>query len=92
MSVTFSEQGKRKIIEGMLAMPDSPFWETNEGEILAKYDDIRIGRTDDGRLSVELAYHGKSVLTMYFDMPAGAQRLSIVGQGTMPVNVQVNDH
>lgn len=91
MSVQITEIGKRKIIEGMLTMPDSPFF-MEGGEMRARYDDIRLVKTDDGRLSVELAYLGKSVLTMAFEMPVGIKKLSILGQGSMGVTVDVNGH
>jgi hypothetical protein len=84
----FSEQGKRKLMEGMLNMPDSPFFMAAD-EMRAHYDDLRISRTDGGQLAVELAYHGKSVLTMHFPMPAAGQKLSILGNGNMAVEVQV---
>lgn len=87
MGATFSEQGKRKIMEGMVAMADSPFFMDGD-EMRARYDDLRIRKADDGRLTVELAYRGKSVLTMAFDMPVGDKVLSLLADGSMAVSIQ----
>lgn len=88
MAVTFSEQGKRKILEGLLAMEDSPFWETIDGGLLAKYDELRIGRTHEGGISVALVWHGKEVLSMPFPMPEAGRVISLISNGNMETTIE----
>jgi hypothetical protein len=87
MTFSLSKDGKQKIMQGMVSMLNSPFYFEGD-EFRVRYDELRIARTDDGRLAIELCYLSKSVMTMTFDMPGGAQRIVLEADGSMVTTIE----